>query len=136
MPLYPNLQVPIHLSMNTTTATGDGADVVTVPFNCNVFAVHMKMGANGSGSGQTDVTVYYTKPTGGVSTTGDLWTVASGVGRMAHDSSALYLRWAAASCALTKLEKGGTLSLNVDAVAGTPGTNLEVILWVVPTDLS
>jgi len=133
MALYSKVNFPLRLEFITTTATGDGKEVIYVPFNCTIHSVQMTLATTGASSGNTDVTVYYTKPTGGVSTTGDLWTVATGVGRIAYNGTQ-YLRWLAASCAYTKLEAGGTLSLNIDAVAGTEGTNLAVTIWVYPVD--
>jgi len=133
MARYPNRTIPIILTELAVITAADGKDLVTIPFSCTIFDVHMKVGTTGSSSGNNDVTVYYTAPTGGVTSSGDLWTVASGVGRIAYNASVKYLRWAAASCAITKLEAGGTLSLNVDAVAGAGSpADLTVILNVYP----
>jgi hypothetical protein len=129
--------IPVVLSMLGTLATGDGKDVVTLPFNGRVDHAHMLLGANGATSGDTDVTVYYTKPTAGVSASGDLWTVvATTVGSLANDSSVLYQEIEAASivAAAAEVEAGGTLSLNVDEVPGTASTDLLVTVWIVPTD--
>lgn len=131
--LYPQHLIPITLSELAVITAADGKDVRTVPFDAKVFLVHMKLGTIGSGSGNNDAVVAYTKPTGGISTSGDLWTVASGVGRIAFDAAAKYLSWDVDSLDYSIIERGGTLSLDVDAVAaaGSPA-DLEITLWVAP----
>lgn len=127
----PTRLIPITLTEMATLTTADGKDVVTVPFDAEIFRVHMKLGNTGTTSGNVNVTVYYTKPTGGVSTTGDLWTVATGIGRIAYNASAKYVAWDRDDLAYTLIEAGGTLSLNVDGISTTPN-NLEITLWVFP----
>jgi hypothetical protein len=137
MPLYPNVAIPITLRNPNTLAVADGFDLQTIPFNCTIDRVHANIGVNGTTSGQTDFVLAYVAPTGGTTTSGDVWTVAAGVGRIAHDSAVLYQSIAAASLAKTKLEAGGTLALNIDAIpGGSDSSNLTVTVWAVPTDLS
>lgn len=129
--------VPITLTELATITVADGKDVLTIPFDCEISRVHMKLGDTGTTSGNNDVVVAYTKPTGGISTSGDLWTIGAGVGRIAYNASNKYLGWTRDSCAYTYLEAGGSLSLDVNVVAGggTPGM-LEVTLWVYPLNAS
>lgn len=132
--LHGKSAIPVRLQELAVITAADGKDVLTVPFDGYIERVHMYVGTTGATSGNNDATVYYTKPTGGYSTTGDLWTVASGIGRIAYNGTK-YLEWDRDSCALYFVERGGTLSLNVDAVAaaGSPA-DLVVTLFIQPLD--
>jgi len=134
--LNPAYAVPIRLSELAATLTAaDTKDHMTLNFDCEIFRIHVKMGNTGSTPGNNDFVLNYTPPTGGVTTAGDLWTVAAGVGRIAFDG-AKYLEFDRDDCDITYLEAGGTLDLDVDAVpAGTP-VDLEVTLWVYPTNVA
>lgn len=130
--LNPKFAVDLVMEDGAVITVADGKDIRTVPFNCEIFRVRMILGSNGTTSGNNDATVTYTAP--GASAV-DLWTLGTGVGRIAYDATPRYLEFTRDNLAVTKLQAGGTLSLNVDAVAGgSPGAPLVMILTVYPTD--
>lgn len=139
-----NFLVPITLVAGGTLTAADGKDLHTMEFSGILWKVDMVLGATGSSSGNTDVVVERT-PSGG--SAGDLWTVGSGIGRIAYNASAKYLTWdwenagwAGYSASQIypptgcNLAKGDALKLNVDAIpGGSDSANLVVRLWVKPT---
>lgn len=130
--LNPKFAVDLVMEDGAVITVADGKDVRTVPFNCEIFRVRVVLGSTGTTSGNNDVVLAYTAP--GASAV-DLWTVGTGVGRIAYDASVPYLEFTRDNLAVTKLQAGGTLSLNVDAVAGgSPGAPLVLVLTVYPTD--
>ena len=133
--LYPAQVTQLTLAELATLTVADGKDVVHVPCDLKLFRVRMYVGTTGTGSGNVDATVYYTKPSDGITATGDLWTVASGVGRIAYNASAKYLEWDADSLLITNIEAGGTLSLNVDTISTAPA-NLVIHLLGIPINAS
>ena len=134
--------IPLVMSVPGTLAAGDGWDLHNLDFPAILWKVDMVVAANGASSGNTDFVIERT-PSGGAA--GDLWTVASGCGRIAHDSTNLYLTWDWENANMTgyaagqlypptgaRLAKGDALKLNIDAVPGTASTSLTVRLWLVP----
>jgi len=135
--LNPAYAVPIRLSELAATLTAaDTKDHMTLNFDCEIFRVHAKIGNTGTTSGETDFVLNYTPPTGGVTVAGDLWTVAAGVGRIDYDAAVKYLEFDRDDCDITYLEAGGTLDLDIDAVPGGSPVDLEVTLWVYPTNVA
>jgi hypothetical protein len=130
--LNPSKAVVLTLTEMATLSVADGKDVVVVPCDMELYRVHMKLGTTGGTSGNTDVTVYYTAPSGGSTSSGDLWTVGTGVGRIAYNASNKYLNWTRDNLAVTRIEAGGTLSLNVDSVPSTASSYLTVDIVGVP----
>jgi hypothetical protein len=130
--LQPLEVIQLTLSELTTLSAGNGKDVITVPCDMEIYSVHMKLGTTGGTSGNTDVTVYYTAPSGGSTSSGALWTVGAGVGRIAHNATNKYLDFTRASMDITFIERGGTLSLNVINVPGTASTNLTITITGAP----
>jgi len=130
--LNPLEVIQLTLSELTTLSTGDGKDVITVPCDMEIYSVHMKLGTTGGTSGNTDVTVYYTAPSGGSTSSGDLWTVGTGVGRIAYNASNKYLNFTRDSMNITFIERGGTLSLNVDGIPGIASTDLTITITGAP----
>lgn len=122
------------LSYITTLATGNGVDVIVVPCDMDIFYVHMTLGTTGGTSGNTDVVVNYTAPSGGATTSGNLWTVGTGVGRIPYNATSRFLTWDRDSMAITRIEAGGTLSLNISSVPTTASSNLVITLYGYPTD--
>jgi hypothetical protein len=134
--LYPSRAIPLTLRELAQITVADDKDVMVVPFDMEVITVHCYLGNTGTTSGNNDFVVEYTIPTGStVTTSGDIWTIGAGVGRIAYNASAKYLAMDRDDLSKTYFEAGGTLGLNVNVVAGggTPGY-LEVILWVVPVN--
>lgn len=131
--LNPKMAVDLVLEDGAVITVADDKDVRTVPFNCEIVYARVVLGSTGTTSGNNDVVVEYTPPGGSA---GDLWTVGAGVGRIAYDASAPYLEMDRDDLDVTKLRAGGSLALNVDAVAGggSPGAPCVVILTVYPTD--
>jgi hypothetical protein len=126
-------QVTLQSLGGVVLAVADGVDILTVPFDGYLERVHMAVGDGGAVGNNTDVVVEYTKPTGGLSTSGDMWTIGAGVGRIAHDATE-YLEWDRDSCLLYFVERGGTLSLNVNAIPDTASKDLTVHLYIQPLD--
>jgi len=130
--LKPLEVIQLTLSELTTLGTGDGKDVITVPCDMEIYSVHMKLGTIGDTSGNTGVTVYYTAPSGGSTSSGDLWTVGTGVGRIAYNASSKYLDFTRDNMNITFIERGGTLSLNIDSVPNTASTDLIITITGAP----
>jgi len=130
--LEPREVIQLTLSELTTLSAGNGKDVITVPCDMEIYSVHMKLGTTGGTSGNTDVTVYYTAPSGGSTSSGNLWTVGTGVGRIAYNAANKYLDFTRDNMNVTFIERGGTLSLNVIAVPGTASTNLTITITGAP----
>lgn len=136
--------VPIVLSGIGVLSVADGYDAHVMEFSGILWDVDMTLGVLGTTSDNTDVVVERT-PSGG--SAGDLWTPASGCGRIAYNASAKYLNWDWENANMTgyasgqiyppsgaRLDKGDTLKLNVNAIpGGSDSADLKVVLWVKPT---
>ena len=133
------------LGTQRALSVADGKQVIIVPCNLDVFQVDMYLGNTGNVGLNNDVTVWYTPPAdahtvAGLDAAADLWIVAGQlgtfgqVGRIPGAAALQYAEWNRAHLARSRIRVGGTLSLNVDAVAaGTPG-NLVVQLFCYPLD--
>jgi hypothetical protein len=135
--------IPVRQAVLGTLGAADGLDADTIQFDGYIWRVKMTLGANGSSSGSTDIVIERTSAAG---VTADLWTIGTGIGRMAHDSSALYLEWDWQHSGWTgysatqlvpptgaRVKKGDLLKLNIDAVPGSASADLTVTLWIYPT---
>lgn len=130
-----NKAVPFVFTEMATLSVADGKALQTIPFVCQILGAFMSVGSTGGTSGNTDVVLEYTAPSdAALSSSGDLWTVGSGVGRIAYNASTKYIEWSSSSFNKVYLEAGGTLKLNVDAIPSTASNNLLVILWVHPVN--
>ena len=127
MALNPAAAIPIYMKADGTLGAADDYFKLTVPFDGVVVQVDANLGTVGTTSGNTDFVVED-------ETDGDLWTVATGVGRLPYGT--VTQTFYAASMDRTVVEAGQVLTLNVNAVdGGTTNGDLMVTLWVVPEQL-
>ena len=130
--LKPSEVIQLTLAELATLSNTTNLDVISVPCDMEIYSVHMKLGTTGGSSGNTDATVYYTAPSGGSTSSGNLWTVGTGVGRIAYNASSKYLDFTRDNMNITFIERGGTLSLNVSSIPGTASTNLIITITGAP----
>lgn len=123
--LRPNKLVPITLAALGTLTVADDYFKITAPFDGEVYYVDANLGTAGTTSGNTDFVVED-------ETDGDLWTVASGVGRIPYSEVYLNMDY---DDTVGSIVAGQVLTLNVNAIDGG-GTNADLVvtLWVWPTD--
>lgn len=135
--------VPVVLKALGVISAADGWDQFTMPFDGIIHQVQMSIGVTGSSSGNNDAVVERTRS----GSAADIWTVGSGIGRIAYDASAKFLEWDWENTGWTGysatqifppsgaiVQKGDALKLNVNAAAGSGSpADLVVTLWVVPT---
>lgn len=136
--------IPIPLAALGTLTVADGEDYVTMGFDGIIWRVSCNVSSTGTTSGNTDFVIERTDAA--TSTAADLWTPASGIGRIAYNASAAYLEWDWENTGWTgysssqiypptgtRLKKGDTLSLNVNVIpGGSDSADLRVTLWVKP----
>lgn len=108
--LYPRDVMEITLEDLATLTVADGKDVMTVPCDMEIFYVRATLKATGTTSGATD----FVLEAAGT----DIWTVATGVGRIAYDASVRYLQMTRDNLTTTKLKAGQALKLNINAIPG------------------
>jgi hypothetical protein len=134
-----NYLIPIVLTADGVITVADDWDQQTIDFDCIIWRVSANLGCIGTTSGNNDFVVEKNGAT-------DLWTVASGCGRIAYNASAKYLEWDWENANMTgyasgqlyppsgcRISAGDYLRLNVNAVAGAGNpAGLKVTLWVKP----
>lgn len=133
-----NFLIPVVLTAPGTLTVKDDYDQVTMGFGGVVWKVQANIGVNGTTSGNTDFVVEKDGT--------DMWTPAAGCGRIAHDSSALYLEWDWENANWTgyasgqtypptgaRVDAGDVLQLNVNVIpGGSDSVDLKVTLWIKP----
>jgi hypothetical protein len=124
MALKPAWAVPINMKADGVLTAVDDYFKITMPFDGYLMQVDANLGTVGTGSGNTDFVVEN-------ETDGDLWTVATGVGRLPFGT--VTQTFYVGSITYPNIAAGEVLTLNVNAIdGGGVNADLMVTLWVVP----
>ena len=127
--LWPNGPIStLVLRVGGLLTVADDLDVLICPITGTIVAVHCTVTTTGASSANNDFVVERTRS--GTST--DMWTPASGVGRIAYDASVKYLDFDYDDLDETDIRASDLLNLNGNVIAGTAATDLTVTLYIVP----
>lgn len=108
--LYPRDVIHLQMEDLAVLTVADGKDVMTVPCDMEIFYIRATIQVTGTTSGNND----YVLEAAGT----DLWTIGTGVGRIAYNASVRYQEFTRDSMSTTKIKAGQALKLNINAVAG------------------
>lgn len=124
MPVRNAFSVPWLFKVDGNLDVADDNFKLTAPYDGFITMVSANLGTVGTSSGNTDFVIED-------ETDGDLWTVATGVGRIPYGE--LVLTFYAADLDIDVVEAGQVLTLNVNAIdGGDAAADLYVVLWIIP----